>query len=53
MREDYEENLDKMFPLGYVIVYTNPDLTIRLNIYNPNGHEILFKYHDKCKELDK
>jgi hypothetical protein len=35
MREDYLESLDKMFPDGYVIIYTCPNETLRLSIYNP------------------
>ena len=34
MREDYEEQLDKLFPLGYVIVYTNPDRSLRVNMFS-------------------
>ena len=37
MREDYLEKLDQMFPDGYVIVYTNPNNTIRLGLFNPEG----------------
>ena len=37
MWEDYLEALDKMFPDGYVIVYTTPGNTIRLGLYNPIG----------------
>ena len=34
MREDYQEVLDKMFPKGYVIVYTT-STQARVNMYNP------------------
>ena len=37
MREDYQESLDRMFPNGYVIVYTNSsNSNVRVNMYNPN-----------------
>jgi hypothetical protein len=35
MREDYQESLDKMFPAGYVILYTCPNETLRIAKYNP------------------
>ena len=37
MREDYLEQLEKMFPAGYVICYTNPNDTIRLGLFNPES----------------
>ena len=37
MREDYLEKLEQMFPDGYVICYTNPNNTIRLGLFNPEG----------------
>ena len=37
MREDYLEKLEQMFPDGYVIAYTNPNNTIRLGLFNPEG----------------
>lgn len=53
MREDYQEQLDKMFPDGYVIVYTNPNSAIRINIYNPHGDKTMFEYYDLVKTMDK
>lgn len=35
MREDFIETLDKMFPAGYLIMYTCPDGQIRFGMYNP------------------
>lgn len=46
MREDYQDNLDKMFSDGYVVIYTCPDAQIRMNIYNPHSSEVLYKYYD-------
>ena len=45
MREDYLEQLDKMFPSGYVIVYTCPNDTIRLGLYNPDGLQEIDEAH--------
>jgi hypothetical protein len=42
MREDYQEQLDKMFPEGYVIVYTTQTYA-RVNMYNPNLIENLYR----------
>lgn len=46
MREDQSEKLDKIFPDGYVVVYTCPDKQIRCAIFNPHNDESLFKYND-------
>lgn len=46
MREDYQEQLDKMFPQGYVICYTNPDGNLRMALFNPNQYELI----EKCRE---
>lgn len=53
MREDYLESLDKMFPDGYVIVYTCPDSQIRLSLYNPHRYENINHYHEILKEEAK
>lgn len=50
MREDFEEQLDKMFPRGYVIIYTNPDCSVRVNMFNPEGHECLTEHRDRAME---
>lgn len=49
MTEDKLETLDKMFPDGYVIVYTCPDNQIRMGMNNPHGYDQLFQYHDLIK----
>lgn len=49
MREDYIEQLDKMFPDGYVIAYTNPDKNIRLALYNPHKFDLIEEIHQKLK----
>lgn len=51
MREDYIEQLDKMFPDGYVIVYTCPNNTIRLSLYNPHQYEDIDEIHQTLKGL--
>lgn len=50
MREDYLEALDKMFPEGYVIVYSNPNYTLRLSLYNPNKYVQIAEIHDLLKD---
>jgi hypothetical protein len=50
MREDYMEKLDQMFPEGYVIVYSNPNDTLRLSLYNPNKYEQIAEIHDLLKD---
>ena len=42
MREDYQEQLDKMFPQGYVIVYTTKTHA-RVNMYNTDLIEDLHR----------
>lgn len=50
MREDFQEQLDKMFPRGYVIVYTFPKSDIiRVAHYNPEGFEQIEEYLDRIK----
>lgn len=45
MREDHLEVLDKMFPDGYLIVYTCPDNQIRMSLFNPHRDITIEKYH--------
>lgn len=49
MREDYMEKLDEMFPDGYIVLYTCPNSTFRMSLYNPYKHEIIEKYHELIK----
>ncbi len=42
MREDYQENLAKMFPKGFIIVYVNRDETINYHMNNPDLVEQIF-----------
>lgn len=46
MKECDIECLDKMFPDGYLIVYTCPDKQIRLSMNNPHRLEDIYKYKD-------
>lgn len=41
MREDYAESLEKMFPMGFVIVHVSPNETISYAYFNPEGVEQL------------
>lgn len=44
------ENLDKMFPDGYIVVYTCDDGQIRLSLYNPHKDNSLEGYHRLLKD---
>ena len=37
--EDHMETLDKIFPNGYLIVYTCPDEQMRMSLYNPHKYK--------------
>jgi len=50
MREDHIEQLDKMFPNGYVMIYTNPNLTFRVSVFNPLKFKILHKQWKAIQE---
>jgi len=51
MREDHLESLDKMFPDGYVIVYSCPDSQLRLSLFNPHQCPNINEYHEVLKEM--
>jgi len=53
MREDYIEQLDKMFPEGYIICYTNPDNNLRLSLYNPHKYKLIGDIHELLKEFEQ
>ena len=38
MREDFEEQIEKMWPRGYILVYIVPNGDIRCNMFNPEGY---------------
>jgi hypothetical protein len=44
MREDLMIKLEKMFPKGYVIVYTNKNNSLRVNMFNPELDESINEY---------
>lgn len=46
MEENKLEALDKMFPDGYLIIYTCNDGQIRMNMNNQHRDKMIFKYHD-------
>lgn len=50
MQENHLEQLDKMFPEGYIIVYTCKDSQVRMSLYNPNQYELIEKYHQLLKK---
>ena len=51
MREDYQEQLDKMFPQGYVIVYTfEKGINMRCHHYNPQRFEAIELYKNAILE---
>ena len=55
MREDFQEQLDKMFPEGYVIVYTfnKDDDILSLSHYNPRGYKGINQIRQLIEEFDK
>lgn len=53
MREDQIEVLDKMFPNGYLIVYTCQDLQIRMSLYNPHKDGTIEKCHNLLREFSE
>ena len=54
MREDFQEKLDKMFPEGYVIVYTfkKEDDILRVSHYNPHGYKGINQIRQLIDEFD-
>ena len=46
------EALDRMFPDGYVCVYTCPDHQIRMSLYNPHKLEQLEKVRQEMMLID-
>jgi hypothetical protein len=50
VREDFMEQLDKMFPDGYIVLYTNPNSTFRMSLYNPHKYELIESFHNLIKE---
>jgi hypothetical protein len=43
MREDFEEQISKMFPKGYLLVYVVPNGDVRCNMFNPEGYAGIHK----------
>lgn len=43
MREDYEEELRKMFPNGYIITYIQPNTDPAYHWWNPKDDEFISK----------
>jgi len=52
MREDFMEALDKMFPDGYAIAYTNPNGVMRFSHYDPtNKNAFIQRFWELAKEI--
>ena len=51
MREDVMEYLNKAFPKGFVIVYVNPNDSVRAHVFNPRGSETLEEAAQKIIEM--
>ena len=49
-REDHMEAIDKMFPDGYIILYTCPDSQLRMSLYNPHRDITIEKWHQLLKD---
>ena len=45
MREDHQEAMDKMYPDGWLLVYTCPDGQIRYGMYNPHRDKTIEGWH--------
>ena len=45
VREDYLEQMEKMFPNGYLILYTNPNDTLRIGLFNPEELDEIHEAH--------
>jgi hypothetical protein len=52
MREDYIEQLDKMFPDGYAIVYTCEDGQTRFSHYCPTENGVIQKFWELAKDIN-
>ena len=50
MREDFIEQLERMFPKGYVMIYTNPDGSMRVSMLNPNLETVIFNQYKDIQE---
>jgi hypothetical protein len=53
MREDYQEKLEKMFPNGYVIIYTQSNGSKRLGMFNPNKDREIHFYNKEIIAMSK
>jgi len=53
MREDYLEQLDKMFPRGYAIVYTCENNTVRFSHYNPGNVKTIWEFYELAKKINE
>ena len=55
MREDFQEQLDNMFPEGYVIVYTfkKDDDILRVAHYNPFKYKGISQIRELIDKFDK
>lgn len=52
MREDYMESLDKMFPGGYAIAYTNPNGIMRFSHFDPtNKNGFIQRFWELAQEI--
>ena len=53
MREDFSEALDKMFPDGYAIAYTNPNGIMRFSHFDPtNTNDFIRRFWELAKEIN-
>lgn len=50
MKEIDIENLDRMFPNGYLIIYTCDDDQIRMGLFNPYKDSTIEGYHKMLKD---
>jgi hypothetical protein len=54
MQENHIEALDRMFPNGYMIVYSQPNNNVRMSYYNPHKAQLIYDVYDLIKnEISK
>ena len=51
MREDYMEQLDKMFPDGYAIAYSCKDGQMRFAHYDPHGCKSIARFYQLAIDI--
>jgi hypothetical protein len=53
MQENHLEALEKMFPDGFLIMYTCPDRQIRFSMWNPHKDETIHLWMQQLREASE